>query len=94
MRPIDADALRRSLSDWQFESFSTVGHEKEYSLIDAVLVGIGAAPTIDAVPVVRRRECSFSTGFGDSVYCMKFIAEVYADAFCSYGSRRPGGASE
>lgn len=54
MRLIDADALCRNLTDWQYGEFARAGHEVEYSLIDGVLVGIGATPTIDAVPVARK----------------------------------------
>lgn len=54
MRLIDADALCRSLVDWMFESFGKDdGHDVEFDLINKVLVGIDAAPTADAVPVVH-----------------------------------------
>ena len=50
MRLIDADALCRNLSDWQYGDFAKIGHETEYGIIDKVLAGVSAAPTIDAVP--------------------------------------------
>lgn len=52
------------------------------------------APTVDAVPVVRCRECSkwqkkdetwLCKGFG---YCTECMMDCPADHYCSYGERR------
>lgn len=52
------------------------------------------APEIDAVPVVRCRECSkwkkkdvtwLCKGFG---YCTECMMDCPADHYCSYGERR------
>ena len=54
------------------------------------------APTIDAVPVVRCRECKFGTHFGDMedewIRCMNLHGNPLMpfDGFCSYGERRQG----
>ena len=45
---------------------------------------IEAAPTVDAVTVVRCRDCrKFKT------YCCRMVASGYDD-FCSYGERKEG----
>ena len=90
MRLIDADALM----------------EKEYSRLreGEVLYRIppshvDAAPTIDAVPVVRCRECKFYREFRTKRYnqlmCMCYRMgkhdmehPVKPDDFCSYGQRK------
>ena len=61
------------------------------------LIGlIEKAPTIDAVPVVRCRECKFGTHFGDMedewIRCMNLHGNPLMpfDGFCSYGERKEG----
>ena len=54
---------------------------------------IDVAPTIDAVPVVRCRDC---VHFGAEAcafdawtpYCVKHERSVFPDDFCSYGERK------
>lgn len=89
-RLIDADAL-----------------ENEFGISDADIIAkeaIRSAPTIDAVPVVRCRECRHwhdGTGFceknsyfvdGDGVCCSPFESPNWTmfdqDDFCSYGERK------
>ena len=43
------------------------------------------APTVDAVPVVRCRECTHYNGHWN---CDYFCEAVLDDDFCSYGERR------
>lgn len=50
-RLIDADALCRHLSDWQYGSMTDGKHDVEYGVIENVIEGIEKEPTIDAVPV-------------------------------------------
>ena len=78
MRLIDADALM----------------EKEYSRLREGEVlhrippsHVDAAPTIDAVPVVRCRECKFynKPRLG---WCNFHMDRENADDFCSYGQRK------
>ena len=51
------------------------------------------APKIDAVPVVRCRECKLrrkSKQFPNNHYCLKSGLVVYPDDFCSYGEQKEG----
>lgn len=54
------------------------------------------APTADAVPVVRCRECKFGTHFGDMedewINCTNLNGKPLMpfDGFCSHGEREEG----
>ena len=64
------------------------------SFIDAAI--LKAIPTIDAVPVVRCRECkrwdtdadSYGKDDGPKGMCMKFFEDTYSDDYCSYGQQK------
>lgn len=72
MRPIDADALASNVMD--------------ASNADQALAMIDDAPTIDAVPVVRCRECVHREK------CFKYCKPLYdPDWFCADGQRREDG---
>lgn len=46
-------------------------------------------PTIDAVPVVRCRECIYATRPGDNiVYCDNFERDMMPDDYCSVGEKK------
>ena len=88
MRIIDADKLIETIPtvmDMQ-DAYLPI-HFKEW-LIDS-------APTIDAVEVVRCKECKNSIASVDNSLCCRcwydslgFWEEVKADDFCSYGERK------
>ena len=55
---------------------------------------MNVAPTIDAVPVVRCKECKFSEDVLDNgcFQCnRKMIGMVRPDDFCSFGERKDDG---
>lgn len=60
---------------------------------------VSAAPIIDAVPVVRCKDCvhwdddpdTYGADYGPKGKCMKSFETMCADDFCSYGERRDGG---
>ena len=52
-------------------------------------------PTIDAVPVVRCRECIYATRPGDNiVYCDNFERDMMPDDYCSVGERKEADLDE
>lgn len=53
---------------------------------------VQAAPTIDAVPVVRCKECKFCEKFPISVYCIMWNSFTKRDGFCHKGEKLDGGA--
>lgn len=77
MRLIDAEKLERK---------EFYGNEYCFDYVDAD--DIDNAPTVDAVEVVRCRDCQkFKT------YGCRMVASGYDD-FCSYGERKDGADAE
>lgn len=48
------------------------------------------APTVDAVPIVRCRECKYNIGHGEADYCirMDIFFRCHPEFFCGYGERK------
>ena len=81
---IDADAMRE---DWLENG------ENEYVYdTNCILESIDEQPTIDAVPVVRCKDCKNNPGLKtktkDMLWCRKWQKEVRKTDFCSYGERK------
>ena len=82
MRLIDRSAL---LDKFNLEC--KTAQERYMALINA--------PTIDAVPVVRCRECIYATRPGDNiVYCDNFERDMMPDDYCSVGERKEANLDE
>ena len=81
MRLIDADSAKLAVSDYKIFRCQLGG------LMD-VAEFIDDQPTIDAVPVVRCRECKFRDGTPGqpNIQC----GNMHDDDFCSYGERKEG----
>lgn len=83
MRLIDADKLERQ-EYW--------GNERCFEYVDAE--DIDNAPTVDAVPVVRCRDCKHYEIHKPKVLenCERngYIIPMKPDDFCSYGERKDG----
>lgn len=89
-RLIDAYALQNILLP------ITTALEHEYGSLGGAVSGcmkhIDNAPTVDAVSVVRCKDCIYyhkeiGYGFGQ---CSKCSLMPYQDDFCSYGERKEG----
>lgn len=88
MRVIDADGLRRRIV-----AFCT-GCSTTYLTVENIVMMINQADTVDAVPVVRCRDCVYAQsakinkkGFR---ICPASHMEITDDDFCSYGERKNG----
>lgn len=88
MRLIDADALLRPIS-----SYNPVKYTYEYG--DVVTVqDIKSIPTIDAVPVVRCRDCMnwdiswIPRYYKDGHYCPFIDLVTDGEFYCSYAERK------
>ena len=85
MRMIDADALQNILLP------ITTALEHEYGSLGGAVSGcmkhIDNAPTVDAVPVVRCRECVLH---GDCVTENAFLLVGIENPFCCVGKRKEG----
>ena len=82
MRLIDADALRREIDCCDFDSATD---------LLTICQQINEATTVDAVPVVRCRECKHSYEDISGLCCARGPCTdciVPEDFFCSYGVRK------
>lgn len=77
MRLIDADKLERK---------EFYGNEYCFDYVDAK--DIDNAPTVDAVPVVRCKDCKYYDIGGSCIICG--FQSRKPDDFCSYGERKEG----
>ena len=77
MRPIDADELKK-LRDKYIRG--EIKFDDEYDLIDK-------CPTIDAVPVVRCKDCKYHDEGEYYIYCWVLKTKCPDDSefFCKYG---------
>ena len=98
MRLIDADALYAYVREEQRRNphnghVERIMHNHEH---EAFLRDIWYAPTIDAVPVVRCKDCLYSTDSWAKVNEKGFLIcpasgmEITDMDFCSYGERKDG----
>ena len=90
MRLIDADALIEDIkSFWDWDSIDGI---TATTVLKQTITDISHAPTIDAEPVVRCKDCKcwteWSNGTGS---CSRFAIDwlgTDADDFCSMGERK------
>lgn len=79
VRLVDANAVKKALTGWDD---NPTDEEIEHT--------IDGLPTVDAVPVVRCRECK------EYVYpagvCKHWIKPVPCDGYCNWGAKMDGGA--
>ena len=89
MRLIDGDLLMKTVFN---DVVLVEGEVKGVGLILAETVD--KAPTIDAVPVVRCRECKQGEvddpDFPDQYYCHAVCGWNNGDFYCAYGERKEG----
>ena len=77
-RLIDADRAMEIIHN------QGIAHPNAYHLTNYATLILREAPTVDAVPVVRCKDCrKFKT------YGCRMVASGYDD-FCSYGERKEG----
>lgn len=86
MRLIDVDNLKRRIV-----AFCT-GCSTTYLTIDNMMMLINQAGIVDAVPVVRCKNCKYATKakWNKKGYriCPASHMEITDDDFCSYGERK------
>ncbi len=91
MRLIDAEVLKQDInkvSTHWLNEWSTLG----------VLAMVDKQPTVDAVEVVRCKDCKHTKTDGmanPAIYCKKWDRwEMPSDFYCKYGERKGGGENE
>lgn len=84
MRLIDADAVINRLDTDEY------GMRLPKAVVGLTKVLLENAPTIDAVSVVRCKECKRrdeNCGMGERRWCRRLNITTTPDDFCSYGER-------
>ena len=94
MRLIDAIALCKDIEKCFCEPCKAKGYDYHgvacrACWVDDMRIELEDAPTVDAVPVVRCKDCKYWED-GYFGYCTKTHTAMDYDAFCSYGERREG----
>lgn len=89
MRLIDADALAKTEQE-KFEATRSIRPLAVNEIMHRAIQGVlAAAPEVDAVPVVRCKDCQylmFSDFYGEcAMGCMRTVLPM---DFCSRGSRK------
>ena len=87
-RMIDADAIIQAVCTKLGIKDKKFLLQSEKAIVDVIL----NAPTVDAVSVVRCKECKHGkyefTDNKDWIYCKHHYDYWTADDFCSYGERK------
>ena len=96
MRLINADALEKKLHELALDEWN---HGPSTSWSNAYLECediVYNAPTVDAVPVVRCKNCKYyeETGSGGIGTCLLTISGAEVDGFCAWGERREDGKAD
>ena len=86
MRLINADTLQEQIPETSVDIFENC---RNCSLLDKdqVLEIIDAAPTIDAVEVVRCKDCKWRNKSGCAIEIVDDSDEPKDDDYCSFGER-------
>ena len=69
----------------QFLNHYAVRDPKQNAIMDEVRMMLIQAPTVDAVPVVRCKDCNF---YGRNKRCVMNGLYITGSDFCSYGERK------
>ena len=95
MRLIDADALMDVIKQHEYRLATKQGAIDYGMFTLGIQQAVDEQPTIDAVEVVRCRDCKFSHADEHGRTCegywfelSEYAVSVKDDAFCSYGERR------
>ena len=82
-RYIDADALKEFIES-AYRPLCDDYHMKDY-VLNQILTDIKNAPTVDAVEVIRCKDCKWHIKGG---FCDLYFADRAADEYCSRAERK------
>ena len=100
MRLIDADALIEDIEEYQKSMvFHSYGERMHFDdMIDFAVDHIEEAPTIDAVPVIRCKDCKW-WGLPEGMYATENVKHcelgrymVASNGYCVYGEVKSNGS--
>lgn len=96
-RLIDADALEKAINEWMpkdQETWMESDIPPIENLVVSIMMTIEEQPTVDAVPVIRCKDCiHYERGKDYFPYCVLLSAqwdkfEVKDDSYCNRAERR------
>ena len=95
MRLIDADALMDVIRQHEYRLATKQGSIDYGMFTLGIQQAVDEQPTIDAVPVVRCKDCkwgkTWKNAFGiEGFKCDLLCVDLSPEAFCSYGVRKEG----
>ena len=96
MRLIDADELKKNFQDELCKGIACAECSMQAEGFCRVERWIDIAPTIEAEPIVRCRDCKWwdkDNGFDDKGYCDLLDSYWRPDEYCSDGERRDDGTA-
>lgn len=89
-RLIDANTLKS-----EFEWLKSVVNESSKDEVMDVMQRIDNAPTVDAVEVVRCKDCKLCLSDAHGLWCFRdYEYNLQPDDFCSHGERREDHAAD
>lgn len=89
-RLIDADAFKKSVLTDFWEHYTQCHDTDQTSLMDMVMDNLDEQPTIDAVPLVRCKDCVHGININNEIACPEFREVIHTpEDFCSRGERKP-----
>lgn len=94
MRLIDADELKKIIAGNSYILRDSINSMNFGMFLDGIEQAIDEAPTIDAVPVVRCKDCKHCEYASNRIpveqawVCYKLGIDVEQDWFCADGERK------
>ena len=92
-RLIDANALIDSLEKWLSDA-EVLCNAHVYNAVEDCINEVDTMPTVDAVEVVRCKDCKHNELLGNWMFCKHpegFNDRINPDGYCSYGERKGDG---
>lgn len=89
MRLIDADALKEVIYN-NLYTITDFFNSRDYGMFwtGGIEKAIDEAPTIDAVEVVRCKDCKHFDGSYSYPICCRWEETIKPDDYCSYGEKK------
>lgn len=90
MRLIDADALMDVIRQHEYRLATKQGAIDYGMFTLGIQQAVDEQPTVDAVPVVRCKDCKWLYDEMDNYCCRSHrgLARICENSFCSYGERK------
>ena len=92
MRLIDADALMDVIKQHEYRLATKQGAIDYGMFTLGIQQAVDEQPTVDAVPVVRCKDCKWLYDEMDDYCCRSHrgLVRICENSFCSYGERKDG----